>query len=80
MPISNMTPTTTAKIRWRTNDRDSNGVGARRLRLLDVVALAGSPMLIAMVTTLQPDDESGYQAQETDDKTNRWPIPMVQIH
>jgi hypothetical protein len=48
--------------------------------LLDIAALAGSSVLIAMITTLQPDDESGYQAQETDDKTNRWPIPMVQIH
>ncbi len=47
---------------------------------LDVVALAGSPVLIAMIATLQADDESGYQAQETDDKTNRRPIPVVQIH
>ncbi|MEE8343721.1 MAG: hypothetical protein V3R35_00195 [Woeseiaceae bacterium] len=64
------------------NDRssDSDSVGARMFHLLDIAALAGSSVLIAMITTLKPDDESGYQAQETDDKTNRWPIPMVQIH
>ncbi len=69
-----------AKIRWRTNNSDSDGLGARMFRLLDVLALAGASVLIAVITTLEPDDESGYQAQETDDKTNRWPIPVVQIH
>ena len=39
-----------------------------------------STILVSMVTTLQPDNQSRNQAKQTYAETNFWPEPMVQIH
>lgn len=45
-----------------------------------VVTVARSPVMISVITTLQPDNQPGNQTAQTNDKTNRRPVPMIEVH
>jgi len=50
------------------------------LLLREILTVARSPIKVAMVATLQQNDQPCDQAPETHDETDRRPMPMIQVH